>query len=186
MTREFEDTDVRIGGRVTVQQGDDILVDHAENHIVNLGLNNLMIFLAGSRWTNALVSNTFYSNRYYATMNCGSDTTHGTTYATTDLTNKISTAPSIMSSTAVNAQTTTRWVIQYIAMWNPGLITSQVGEIALYNGNFTGPPLRWDYVNTSYSATLFSRVSVADGDFVAFTPNAAQSLTITWEIGVNQ
>jgi len=177
-------SDLKIGGRVTVRQGDDILVDNVENHIVNQGLKGIISMLCGSYDSCTSLNQYSYSNRYYATINCGTDTTHRTTYSTTDLSAKIATAPNAFSSLSPNAIITSKWVMQYIAIWNPGVITSQVGEIGLYNGNYTNITPGWTSANTSYAASLFSRISASDSDFVAFTPVSTQSLVITWEIGV--
>jgi hypothetical protein len=187
----MDDTEIRFGGRVTVKQDDEVIFEYIPNHIVNLGLKNLGIGLIGSGWYVGVANTTLYGQRYYANILVGTNTTTPTTITTTDLTNKIATNPSSFNSTAPTAQTTTRWVIQYNALWNAGVITSQVGEIGLYNGNFTGTyAAGWTSASQgaaiSYAAALFSRVSAADGDFQAFTPDSSKSLVITWEIGVIQ
>jgi len=176
--------DIRIGGRVTVSQGDEILVDNATNHIVNQGLKGIISMFCGNYFSGYSTGYT-YCNRYYATVSLGLDTTTVTTRSTADLVNKIATAPNTFSTNSPNAETGTRWGMTYTAIWNAGVITSQIGEIGLYNGNFTNITPNWTSQNSNYTATLFSRISAADGDFTIFTPSTASTMVVNWEIGVN-
>jgi hypothetical protein len=79
---------------------------------------------------------------------------------------------------------TNGYQVVYTAAWNPGTVSGTIGEMALYgsaaNTYYTG--------NTSSSLTwgsgnvMLSRLSVADGDFSAFTINSAYPLVIAWTI----
>jgi hypothetical protein len=192
-----DEREVRIGGRVTILQGDTILANRIPNHIVNNGLKGFLSAMicqycgcqggSGSGWT----AGYYYGPRHpnYVAMYCGQNINTVTTFALSDLVTKINTAPASMVSTAVTNPSTGRWKIVFTAVWNAGAITNQIGEIGLYNGNFTNLTYGWtqmlDRTTGGNTISMTSRVSAADGDFVQFVPDPSRSLTINWEIGVN-
>lgn len=103
------------------------------------------------------------------TIMLGQDTTTPTTYTTTDPINPIAIGPS--SKTHNFYTDATGYRVLYQATWNAGLIAVQVGEAGLYL-----------YSDDPASMLMFSRLSVADGDFFAFTPDPTLPLTVKWTL----
>ena len=161
-----------------------------KGHIVDKGLFNI-INLFTTTLTSGAPSTCFTPANGYGAITqgrqrVGTDTTTVTTNATTGLAAEIATNPSSQAGTNSNplaGQFRTAWS----ATWNAGVLgTPTVGEVGLF--------LRLMESFQSYqffcasalqtSNQLFSRISVADGDFSAFTVNAANPLTIEFRLTV--
>jgi len=79
--------------------------------------------------------------------------------------------------------TTNGYQVVFTATWNPGTVSGTIGEIALYGGAATAYYTGTVYsVNWNNNNVLLSRLSVADGDFTAFTINPSNPLVITWMV----
>jgi len=80
---------------------------------------------------------------------------------------------------------TNGYQVVYSATWNAGTVSGTIGEMALY-GTFTQT-----YYTGSLSSSIngwgthtgmLSRLSVADGDFSAFTINTSYPLVVVWTV----
>jgi len=157
------------------------------NHFVNNALSALMYIIM----TNATPANYYFSNispLNPTTMYLGSDTSTKTTASMTALVAPIGTAP----GTGPNSWNETLQrlsngsAVSYTATWNAGTVSGTIGEMALY-GTFTQT---YYYGSVSLSAVtswgghtgMLSRLSVADGNFSAFTINSTYPLVIVWTI----
>jgi len=154
------------------------------NHFVNNALQALMYIIMTGTSASSYHFNAI-SPLYPNTMYIGSDTSTKTTASMTTLVDPIGTAP----GTAPNTWNSTLQLLSngssatFTATWNAGTVSGTIGEMALY-GKFT----KTYYVELSSNPTwgthtgMLSRLSVADGDFSAFTINTSYPLVITWTI----
>jgi len=184
----FNLEEVKIEGRVTIRQGDEILVNNARNHFVDVGLKSIISIIIFSNIYSA------YNVKYYLPSNSwniylGSDTTTRTVTTMTELMAPIGTAPGTppnsKSITSIHDGTPNGdWYAIWQATWNPGTVSGTVGEAALYMKNSDKNTFQWGVTGSSYnpSVTMTSRVSSADGDFSSFIINTALPLTVDWKI----
>lgn len=124
----------------------------------------------------------------------GTDVATPTVYNTTALTTPIGgapgTAPDLMSGNTSNPSNG-NFQISITATWNAGTLplNPTVGEMALYLNMFSAPTNLQAFAwTTSYSPpgqVLTSRLSVADGSFVAFAIDSTKPLAVTWIITVS-
>jgi len=186
---------VRIRGFVTVWQEDGkgkrtYLVKGAKNHFVDAGLRGLLSALVGNYLfanESAIIRALSYTPKIYLGKDTGTPTTHGMTSLMDPIGTAPGTPPNSVSGSNITNPETGKWVCSYRAIWNPGVITEQVGEMALYLRPFTNITPNWSYTTSgtyTYSEKMVSRTSVADGDFDAFTPDPSKSLTVQWEVMV--
>jgi len=155
------------------------------NHFVGNALQALMYIII----TNATVTGNDYFNGLSplnpTTMYIGSDTSTKTTISMTALVAPIGTAP----GTGPNNWNETLQLLSngssatFTATWNAGTVSGTIGEMALY-----GIYANTYYQNTNSSVNwgsntgMLSRLSVADGDFSAFTINTSYPLVIAWTV----
>jgi len=124
-------------------------------------------------------------------MYLGSDTSTKTTASMAALVNPIGKAPGTAPNGWNNsiAKLANGSAVTYSATWNAGTVSGTIGEMALYG------PAATNYYTGSYSganvnnsmpwgsgSVMLSRLSVADGDFSAFTINASYPLVIVWTV----
>ena len=85
-----------------------------------------------------------------------------------------------------NGSITNGYQIVYTATWNAGTVSGTIGEMALYGiyteTYYTGTPSSSPRPNWGTHTGMLSRLSVADGDFSAFTINTAYPLVIAWTV----
>jgi len=161
------------------------------NHFVNNALQALMyILLINFTYSTQDTSHYIYvAPLYPETIYIGSNTTTKTAASMTALVNPIGTAPGTAPNTLVSSiqMLANGSAVTYSATWNPGTVSGTIGEMALY-GSATStyyagslPSLTSNlYMNSS--SEMLSRLSVADGDFSAFTINTSYPLVIAWTI----
>jgi len=180
---------VKLFGKVTIKQEDKIIHEDVPNHWINFGLKGLVSYLCGSLygvsvpatytcWQGSSQSNGF-------NMKVGTNTTTVTTFDMTELVNPLAASPNTIMGNNVTNVSTGVWHLVHTVNWNAGIITQQVGEVGLYLAPFDNLNVQWVENNTSKTQRLVSRISVADGNFTAFTPDAAKTLTIEWKVGVS-
>jgi len=188
--------DGKYTGRITITGSVEITngPKHAgpyKNHFVNNALQALMyILLTNFSYYTLTSGHTMYiAPLNPETMYIGSDTTTKTTASMTALVNPIGTAPGRGPNGRNNsmANLANGSAVTYSATWNPGTVSGTIGEMALYGSAtstyYTGslPELTSD-LNMNSGSVMLSRLSVADGDFSAFTINTSYPLVIAWTI----
>jgi len=179
--------EVKIEGRVTIRQGDEILVNNARNHFVDAGLKSIIsIIMFNKIYNNSSVKYYLPSNSWNIYL--GSNTTTPTVTTMTELMAPIGAAPGTppnsKSITSIHDGTPDGdWYAIWQATWNPGTVSGTVGEAALYMKNSDKSTFQWE-PTYSYDppVTMTSRVSSADGDFSSFIINTALPLTVDWKI----
>jgi hypothetical protein len=179
---------VKLFGKVTIKQDDQIVYEDIPNHWVNNGLKGLCSYLCGSvyytnnsqyfAWTGTDMNNGFK-------LRVGTNTTTVTTFDLLELVNPVAINPSAVMGNNITQVSAGIWHLVYTASWNAGIIIQTVGEVGLYLAPFDNLGVQWSEINATKTQRLVSRISVADGNFVAFTPDASKTLTIEWKVGVS-
>jgi len=180
--REGQGHGIRVRGFVKIFQGDR-LVAEGENKFVNQGLISLAtVFSANNLYGDNLFPYGWTSLTTYILL--GTDTSTKTAMNMTSLVSPIGGANPIKA----NAQSISNgnpssgvYQVIYTATWNAGTIQGTVGEVGLYLKGWT--TLQTAGQQTAGGAqvvVLFSRMSVADGDFTAYTINTSLPLTVQW------
>jgi hypothetical protein len=168
---------IGIRGTVKIENGEHIAI--GRNHWVGQGLETIGSYLN-------FTGNNFYGASQNWSIYIGSDTVTPTTVSMTSLVSPIGTAPGTAPNTKSNSgayysTSTTPLVLTWIATWNAGTVSGTLGETGLY--------LLLSYTNLTNGSVasnpgLASRLSAADGSFIAFTINTAAALTITWTVSL--
>jgi hypothetical protein len=116
-------------------------------------------------------------------MVLGTNTTTPTNISMTALVTPIGTAPGTKpnSQAGSTAALSNGASVTYTSTWNAGTVSGTVGEIGLYL-YIQSTLAAFGAGTISPSAVFASRLSVADGDFTAFTINTAAPLTINWTV----
>jgi len=182
---------VKITGRVTILQDGELVYKEIPNKWVNYGLRGLCSFMCGNYITSA--------GSQYAYMWSGSSQTNGlnirvgtntataTTFSLTELVTPVTVNPTTMTGSAVTNAAAGIWNITFTAYWNAGLITGTIGEVGLYLAPIDNINANWTESGaTGKTQRMVSRISVADGNFTAFTPDVNKTLVIEWKVGVSQ
>ena len=166
---------ITVTDEILVWQGKKLLFKQ-KGHIVNYGLIGLIDILAAG----SSIQAPSYNWGTNGTIRLGTDTVTPTGGATTALTAEINTAPNTHSGATANPASN-QYRVAWIATWNAGTISGTIGEMALklYIQNTL---LAFGASFSASANTLFSRLSVADGDFTAFTINTSVPLTIEWRL----
>jgi len=172
---------ISIKDEVLVYQGDKLLFK-SKGHIVNQGLIGIINLMAcGTMPTSdSMPSNTFPTTYVKSTMRVG--TGGGVTVSsTTALTTEVATAPNSQSgATASPAVGTYR--ASWLATWNAGTLAAiTITELGL-KLNIKETLQVFGAGLTANPNMLFSRLSDADGDFVAFLVNILVPLTVEWRL----
>ena len=165
---------------VTIRNGE--VISGGRNHFVNNGLMGWVNMLNSSGGSPAYYWG-FNVTSLFA-LSLGTDTTTKTTAGTTALTAPIGTGigtqpntHTIVPTQDTSAGTATQTIT---ATWNAGSVPADtLGELGLYGGFTTTPT---DAPPEPTAPVFASRLSVADGDFTAFTINVSVALTVTWAI----
>jgi len=187
-------SNINYSGIVTVKQGNDIVFENAKNHFTTYGMQTIPCFLNlnyilqnGGTYTNytGLCSNNW---SMYIGTNTSVATTPGMTALNAPIGTTPGTAPSAKSSVVIDGTSTGIWATIWTGVWYPGTVIGTIGEMALYlcycntttaNGwNFTSG----SNASVNVTAGMFSRLSVADGDFQAFAIDTTKALSIDWNI----
>jgi hypothetical protein len=182
--------EIRIRGYVDVWNG--TYHQRAKNHFVGIMLNQLINQIATdtSQSNNGIVSGAFgfgdwtgISDSY---MLIGTDTANKTIISTGGLSSPIGGSTPVKPNTQSGStqSISNGAAVVLTSTWNAGTVTGTVGEIGIYgrsnaSTNLVGFASKWYGAGGSFFG---SRLSVADGDFTAFTINTAAPLTINWTI----
>ena len=176
----------RIQGKVTIKQGDEIIVECKDNHMVNQGMKGLVSLLGCSAFTHTAGSQYIYTCSDGNTVYLGNDTTTATTAGLSDLVTKLSTVtPVLVTGTEAVAGSTTYWFIRRVAHFAPAAYVGTIGEIGLYMRMPTTMTSKWVQSGAAtFPLVLVARFSVGDGDFTSFSFPQNTTLTVEWELGV--
>jgi len=156
------------------------------NHFVNNALQALgyilmtnIIFPSGQSGSN------YATPLYPTTMYLGTNTIVATFPNMVGLVAPIGTPPGTgpNSFSSSYGSITNGYQVLYSATWNAGTVSGTIGEMALY-GTFTKTYYTGNNNNLNWGTHtgMLSRLSVADGDFSAFTINTSYPLVIAWTI----
>lgn len=172
---------VKITGIVRIIQGGKVVVE-ARNHFVNQGLMALISLLCISTHgaTSYAPAFEWTTSRSYTGIRLGSNTATPTTNIMTDLVTPFGPWASSASLSRSNPSPGV-YQVTYTSTWDAGSVSGTIGEVGLHlyiwdalqaAGGWSGAPAK----------RLASRLSVADGDFTAYTINTALPLTVQWII----
>jgi hypothetical protein len=172
---------IRIKGIVRIMQGERVVAE-ARNHFVNQGLMALISLLCISAHghTSYAPAREWSTTRAYCGIRLGSDTTTPTTAIMENLTTPLGGWANSASLSRSNPSPGV-YQVTYTSTWNAGAVSGTIGEVGLFlyiwdalqpAGGYSGTPSR----------RLASRLSVADGDFTAYTIDTSLPLTVQWII----
>jgi len=176
-----------IQGKVTIKQGDKIIVKDAINHFVDAGLKGILSTMLFSRMGS---SDSYWRLWAYSwNIYLGSDTATTTSTTMTSLVSPIGTAPGTPpDSKTISVKDGSAdgvWEITYTATWNAGSVSGTVGELALYLKAPDKTDFRWEFLAVADydpSEVMVSRLSSADGDFSSFIIDETKPLTVDWKV----
>jgi len=188
--------DGKYTGRITITGSVEITngPKHAgpyKNHFVNNALQALgYILLTNFSYNDNLAGYTVsVSPLSPNTMYLGTNTTIATYPNMVGLVAPIGSAPGTAQNNFSSSygSITNGYQVIYSATWNAGTISGTIGEMALYGSvttNSVTGSLSGNTGNVTWGSgsVMLSRLSVADGDFSAFTINASYPLIIVWTI----
>jgi hypothetical protein len=184
--------DIKMTGFVTVTQGDTVIVREAKNHFTTYGMQTLINLLNVS--TISITTSGGYLGLASSGYNIyiGTNISVQTTPSMTALNAPIGTTPgtvcTIKTQTAVDGATNGIWGGVWSCAWAPGTVSGTVGEMALYlvyNAIATTPngtAISVQATTTPSTQGMYSRLSVADGDFNSFVIDTSKPLTVDWKI----
>jgi hypothetical protein len=182
--------EIRVRGFVDIWNG--AYHQRVKNHFVGTMLNQLINQIATntSNPNNGIVSGAFgfgdWSGISDSYMIIGTDTANKTIISTGGLSAPIGGAtPTKPNTQSVSTQSiSTGAAVVLTSTWNAGTVTGTVGEIGIYGRSNASTGLVGfgsEFYGTGGSF-FASRLSVADGDFTAFSINTSAPLTINWTI----
>ena len=156
------------------------------NHFVNNALQALGYILLTNYSVSTGTGSVNISPLNPKTMYLGTNTTVATFPNMQGLVAPIGTPPGTGPNNLSSSygSITNGYQVVYTATWNAGTVSGTIGEMALY-GTFTesvGNANSPNYGTWGTHTGMLSRLSVADGDFSAFTINTSYPLVITWTI----
>lgn len=174
---------IKLTGEVEILQGEKV-VARLRNHFVNQGLISLINLLA----CNELYSTSNVPARNWATKGSfialGTDTATTTGATMAALVSPIGAAPGTKADSqgiSSSSPATGQYEVTYTATWNAGTISGTIGELGLYlYGKDSLSGAGGQYRDLTY--IMFSRLSVADTDFTAYTIDTALPLTVQWRV----
>jgi len=172
---------IKITGIVRIIQGGKVVIE-ARNHFVNQGLMALISLLCidSHGATSFAPAYQWTVSRGYSGIRLGSNIATATTNIMTDLVTPLGGWASSASLSRSNPSSGV-YQVTYTSTWDAGSVSGTIGEVGLYlyiwdalqpAGGYSGAPAK----------RLASRLSVADGDFTAYTINPALPLTVQWII----
>ena len=169
----------------------------ARNHFVNNGLQALMWGMTQGLWEGNNSYNVLWVETPLdvQTIYLGSDTITKTTPSTIQLVSPIGPAPGTGPNSFARSTNnlSNGGTITFTATWNAGTVSGTIGELGLYAYYGNGPlreTVNYRGAGTSYGDIIYgtqplgliSRLSVADGDFSAFTINTGYPVTVAWTV----
>jgi hypothetical protein len=182
--------EIRVRGFVDIWNG--TYHQRVKNHFVGTMLNQLINQIATdtSQFGNSIVSGAFgfgdWSGIGDSYMIIGTDTANKTIISTGGLSAPIGGASPIKPNTQSGStqSISNGAAVVLTSTWNAGTVSGTVGEIGIYGRSnaSTGLVGFGSHFYGGGGNFFASRLSVADGDFTAFTINTAAPLTINWTI----
>lgn len=182
-------------GRVTVTNGDTIIMKEQPNAIVRNGMRHIASTLCGGRIT-VDDSRYVYFGSYQATIKFGKDESTATIATHDALVSLINVNPTsgvpIGNNFGFSGSGSNRFT-EWNATWNSGVLNTylsgeeKLGEIGLYLNELFDLSAGWvrsivkDAAYTFPSA-LFSRISLGESSFV---PDPDKPVSVIWRIGVD-
>jgi len=168
---EYTDTTrLKLFGEVEIENGDTKI--KGRNHWVGTGFETLAAFIGTGSGTTINVS----TSNWYILL--GTDTETPTNVAMSTLVNLIPTWPNFkLTSGNYYSGSTNAVSVAYTAVWFPGTVSGNVGEMGLYltlNGG----------VYPGGNPGMVARLSVADGSLNVFTVNTNNPLNIVWYVNL--
>ena len=154
------------------------------NHFVNNGLMQLANYFSA----NILSATDDVPARNWSSIQngyivLGTNTTAPTTVSMSQLVSPIGTAPGTKPNTQTGTTGTLSngYYVLYQATWNANTVSGTVGEVGLF---LRGYPTLYAFGQTQSGITtyMFSRLSVADGDFQPQTINTSYPFTVNWQL----
>lgn len=187
----------RIGimGKVTVKNGDKVIIVEEPNAIVRQGLRHVASTLMSSGvYLNAKDVRMIYFGSYAANILFGKNVA-ATVFTTDALVTQIASNPSsgVQNSTEQAGTGNYRYT-KYTANWNSGVLNGfltgaeKLSEIGLFLNLFDNLTAGWSLNLSSpashytYTNVLFSRISLGEN---AFVPDLYTPVLVEWEIGVD-
>jgi hypothetical protein len=165
-------------GELVIKQGDDV-VARGYNKIVGQGLRHIINMIGG--WTG--LGTIWQANGIIAAgtaaIRLGTGT-GPTVDGTATLVNQNNTAPNTVS-TAFDTPATSTYRFRLTATWNAGSIPQiTVTELGIFGtlASLLGQN------SSPQGTTMFSRMSVTDGEFASFTVNTAVPLSVEWRVSI--
>lgn len=184
---------VNFGGRVSVYQDTNPILNEVPNKWVNAGLKGMVSAFVGNSFIGNAQSSSIAKGYNAWSKNSkimvGTDTTTATTRAITALTAAIATNPNSTTVSNILNPSTGLWTYTTTSVFNAGIITNTIGELGLYLSPFDSITVGWSQecaggADISKAQALVARCAVADGTFEPFTPDPSKSLTLEWKLQV--
>jgi len=159
------------------------------NHFVGTALQVLTyILLTNCSDYNPYSGDTWIQPLHPYAIYLGTDTSTKTTISMTALVSPIGsspgTGPNSFSQSSSTQLLSNGSADTFTATWNAGTVSGTIGEMALYADVITSPCTggQSGYQMGIGTSGMISRLSVADGDFSAFTINTSYPLVIAWTV----
>jgi len=186
LIERFHNENICVQGSVSMGQKHRKLVHNAHNHFVDAGLKQILALLISGKIIGGGTAR-FYFPAVGWTIYLGTDLTSVTTSSATSLATPIGTSPGTAPNsksiiTAHDGSSDGDWYAIYQSIWNAGTISGTVGEAALYMVDCLQTTFRWESKGTASGQHMFSRLSVADGDFSSFIIDDTVPLVVEWKL----
>lgn len=178
---------MNLKGLVSIRQGDDLIVNNAENKFTNIGLMGILSCIAHQGCGNN--SSSYWKLPSYSwSIYIGTNTANITTPTLTALITPIGTAPGTAPTTKTMSNKLGAadgiWEVTWTSTWTAGTVSGVVGEVGLYLQWANQTTFRWTAfgVDVNPPAAMGNRLAVADGEFTQFTLDNTKPLAIDWKI----
>jgi len=190
--------DILMTGLVSCRNSDDpdeYIFKDRKNKFTTYGMQTIpcnlnILYTYGGGAVTASIGLCSYNSTW--NMYMGTNTNTGTTSGMTALTSPIGTTPGTVPSSksvaTLDGTSTGIWACTWTAIWNTGVISGNVGEMALYLiYDATTTSGGWYYSNgvngtTQTTPGMYSRLCNADGDFSTFAIDTTKPVIVDWKI----
>jgi len=171
-----------IQGKVTIWNGDTI-VREEPNHFVDAGLLGFASLMVSSQYVLYLPSHGW---KMYLGRDIETPTTHDMTGLVDPIYDGLGVPPTQQAIVVYDGSTTGNWRVIHRAVWQQGIISGDVGEVALYMAMPTKTAFKWtDSSGAAPAVVMVSRLSVADGDFEPYAIDNRYPTVIDWMMDFN-
>ena len=181
---------IGVVGKVTIINGDEIIIKRESNAIVRQGLRHISALLSMNGYNHAPNTPQYtYFGSYAPVISFGKGAITQTAWDTDDLINRITVnASSGTQNATAQIGSNNYYCTIYTASWNSSILNDQLigeeklSELGLYLNLFNSVSANWSIsAGTTYPNVLFSRISLGDASFV---PSSVKPVTVEWELGV--